>query len=406
MPERGSEAHHAGQPVHNEVRNVDGTVVQAGSISGGVRVRNEQHHHYQDRDRGVRRTESDSVATQCPYPGLAAFEREQARWFFGRDELVAELVALLDDRLRTGGIQVVVAPSGAGKSSLLHAGLLPKLDSGALPGSSRWPQLVFTPTAHPLTALATQIASLTEADPATVASELETDPEHGVAMLRETLRAHVGDGGDGARVVVVVDQFEELFTLCTDEQHRRAFVEVLSQVASPPETAADGQPVGLVVVGVRADFYAACLNYPPLRRALQDSPLVVGPMSVTELREAILYPAQHVGLDIEPGLVELLLGELGNTTTPAREDATPNYEAGRLPLLAHALRATWQQRHGHTLTVAGYRVTWRHPRRCREDRGSRLHQSGLSRSAGRADPVPAAGEDRRRHRRHPTHRGT
>jgi WD40 repeat protein len=215
--------------------------------------------------------------------------------------------------------------------------------------------MVFTPTAHPLTTLATQIASLTGADPATLVQELGRDSQWGV----ETLSDHIGSEDSGARVVVIVDQFEELFTLCTDHQQRRTFVELLSHLASPrPES----QPVGLVVVGLRADFYAACTNYPHLRTALQDNPLVVGPMSDTELREAIRYPAQDVGLDVEPGLVELLLRDLGDTATAAGEHERTSYEAGRLPLLAHALRATWQQRHGHILTVDGYRTTGGIPR--------------------------------------------
>jgi WD40 repeat protein/transcriptional regulator with XRE-family HTH domain len=279
---------------------------------------------------------------ECPYPGLAAFNEDQARWFFGRDQLTSELIARLGTRLRKGGVQVVVAPSGAGKSSLLHAGLLPQLGNGALPGSSRWPTIVLTPTAHPLTVLATQIADLTDADPATLTGELAADSQRGV----EVLRSQIGSDDPGARVLVIVDQFEELFTLCTDDQQRRIFIEVLSQLASSP------QPVGVVVVGVRADFYAACANYPPLRTALQDNQLVVGPMSDTELRAAILYPAQDVGLDYEPGLEELLLRDLGDTA-----GGMSGYAAGRLPLLAHALRATWHQRHGHTLTVEGYRST-------------------------------------------------
>ncbi|MBV9142420.1 MAG: WD40 repeat domain-containing protein [Pseudonocardiales bacterium] len=305
--------------------------------------------HYQDGVRGARRVESGSLVGECPYPGLASFGREQARWFFGRDELTAELTARLDARLRVGGIQMVVAPSGAGKSSLLHAGVLPQLEGGALPGSSRWPRMIFTPTAHPLTILVTQIATLTGADPATLAQELAGDsPRCG-----EVLGNHIDSEGSGARVVVVVDQFEELFALCTDDQQRCTFIEALSQLASPrSDTKADRQPVGLVVVGVRADFYASCANYPHLRTALQDHPLVVGPMSDTELREAIRYPAQDVGLDVEPGLVDLLLRDLGDTA-----GGMSGYEAGRLPLLAHALRATWQQRHGHTLTVDGYRST-------------------------------------------------
>ncbi len=299
------------------------------------------HLHFQDGVRGARRVEPGTDMQECPYPGLASFGREQARWFFGRDELTAELVARLDARLRTGGVQVVVAPSGAGKSSLLQAGLLAQLEHGALPGSSRWPRMVFTPTAQPLAALATQVAALTDADPATLAEELATSPQQAGVVLRGLF-----DGADpGARVVVVVDQFEELFTLCLDDQQRRDFIELLVQLAGPPD------PVGLVV-GVRADFYAACANYPHLRTALQDNQLVVGPMSDTELREAILYPARDVGLDVEAGLAELLLRDLGDTA-----GGMNGYESGRLPLLAHALRATWQQRHGHTLTVDGYRST-------------------------------------------------
>jgi hypothetical protein len=119
----------------------------------------DQHFYYGDGVRGARRVQPGTPAVECPYPGLASFGREQTRWFFGRDQLTATLIARLDDQLRTGGVQVVVAPSGAGKSSLLHAGLLPQLSNGALPGSNRWPTLVFTPTAHPLTALAAQVAS-------------------------------------------------------------------------------------------------------------------------------------------------------------------------------------------------------------------------------------------------------
>ncbi|MBW0010347.1 MAG: WD40 repeat domain-containing protein [Pseudonocardiales bacterium] len=158
--------------------------------------------------------------------------------------------------------------------------------------------------------------------------------------------------------VLIVDQFEELFTLCTDEQQRRWFLELLSQLAGPRSDGdAEVPPMGLVVVGLRADFYAAYADHPRLRTALQDNPLVVGPMSDTELRKVILYPAQDVGLDVEAGLVELLLRDLSDTASPAGEGGVASYEAGRLPLLAHALRVTWQQRHGHTLTVEGYRST-------------------------------------------------
>lgn len=315
----------------------------------------DQHFHYGERSNERRRTAPGAVVGECPYPGLATFGREQARWFFGRDELIAELIACLDERLLGGGIQMVVAPSGAGKSSLLRAGLLPRLSQGALPGSNRWPALVFTPTADPVQALTTQICSLVGADSAQVADQLAADPDRCAAMLRDALREQIGGEDPGMRVVVVADQLEELFTLCADERRRRMFIDLLTRLAGPRE-AGSTPPVGLVVAGLRADFYAACAGDAHLRAALQDSPLLVGAMSPAQVREAIVYPAQDVGLDIEPGLVELLLRDLG-VMAGADGEETTGYEAGRLPFLAHTLRSSWQQRHGATLTVAGYQTT-------------------------------------------------
>ncbi|MFE9889834.1 hypothetical protein [Streptomyces scopuliridis] len=302
-----------------------------------------------------RRTEAGRPVPDCPYPGLAAFGQEHERWFFGREALVAELTDRLDRRLDSGRLQAVVAPSGAGKSSLLRAGLLPHLDRAALPGSDRWPKLLLTPSAHPLRALADQIVALRGAGPEVTAADLVADPPRCLSVLAEALCNDLP--GQPTRAVIVVDQFEELFTLCTDEQQRHSFVTLLARLAGGqayPGT--EGTPRALVVLGIRSDFFAACVDHPPLRAALQDAPLVVGPMTDEELREAVLLPARDVGLDVEDGLVELLLHDLGATTAmgPAGE---ARYEAGRLPLLAHALRVCWQQRHGATLTVRGYRDT-------------------------------------------------
>src|SRR6266568_2765170 len=312
---------------------------------------------YVDGVRGQRRAVSGALVRECPYPGLAAFGPEQARWFFGRDELIAELTTRLDQRLHTGGVQVVLAPSGAGKSSLLRAGLLPKLDQAALPGSDRWPKVVFTPTADPVWVLAANIALLTGVDVAVVVEELVGDPSGCLSRLSYALRERVGDRDPHPRWVVVVDQFEQLFTLCVDGQQRRTFIDVLTRIAGHRTDGGAGRdPVGLVMVGVRADFYPACVDHPLLRAALQDAPLVVGSMSEAELREAILFPARDVGLDVEPGLVEVLLRDLGATAL-ADAGGDASYEAGRLPLLAHVLRVSWQQRHGQMLTMAGYRAT-------------------------------------------------
>jgi hypothetical protein len=313
----------AGESVHLQAQaSGQASITQAGR---------DVHQHFTD---GVRRARVVAAGEpgECPYPGLFSFTRDEARWFCGRDQLTSDLVGLLDERLRTGGMQIVVAPSGAGKSSLIHAGLLTKLAAGALPGSSQWPQLTLTPTADPLAALAAEVAGLTGVDP----KPGVTDPQ---ALLRDV----------AARVVVVVDQFEELFTLCADEQQRRAFIDLLHDMA---------EARALVVLGVRADFYAACADHPRLRTALQDRPLVVGPMSEDELREAVLFPARDVGLDVEDGLIELLLRDLADTEGGTSAPGTARYTAGRLPLLAHALRGTWREcQPGHTLSVDGYLAT-------------------------------------------------
>ncbi|GAB3900888.1 hypothetical protein GCM10029964_088890 [Kibdelosporangium lantanae] len=308
----------------------------------------EQHFYYEDGVRRVHRAEP-VMADECPYPGLAAFAVDQSRWFFGRDALTAQLVNQLDEHATAGGMLMVVAPSGAGKSSLLRAGLVARLAGGALPGSQDWPCAVFTPTDRPMTALRDSLAQGSEVEPSVLKAALAGEPQRWVSLLRAALHA---DDGEviGRRLVLIVDQFEELFTARLAEDQRRGFVEILSQLAGVH----DGQPpVALVVVGLRSDFYTPCVAYPELRRALQRSQVLVGPMSVAELREAIEFPARDVGLRLEAGLIELLLKDLGARA----DDPEGGYEVGRLPLLAHALRATWRERHGSMLTVDGYRVS-------------------------------------------------
>src|SRR5437879_1963770 len=126
------------------------------------------------------------VDVECPYPGLAAFGPEQAQWFFGRDRLVAQIVEQAGETLRTGRPLMVVAPSGAGKSSLLRAGVLPRIGSGALPatGSMRWPQLWLTPTARPLHALAAVLATATDMEPSSVRTMLKAEPDRVITRLR------------------------------------------------------------------------------------------------------------------------------------------------------------------------------------------------------------------------------
>lgn len=283
----------------------------------------------------------------CPYPGLSSFGAGDAQWFFGRRRHLVELTDLLADPAVRGPV-VLVASSGVGKSSLLRAGLIPAIERGVLPdqGSPSWPRLVMTPTASPSAVLAECLATATGLSAGLLAESIRNrSPE----LARVVAGSMTGQEHPG-RIVLVIDQFEEAFTLCEDEAERAAFVGAVSALAEPDGSARS--PV-LVVLGLRADFYAHASGYPELRAALQANQLLLGPMTREELHQAILLPARSVGLDLEPGLAELLIRDLGIVESEGGQ-GRGGYEAGRLPLLAHALRATWQQRSGRLLTVAGY----------------------------------------------------
>jgi hypothetical protein len=267
-------------------------------------------------------TPGETTPGECPFPGLDAFGPGQARWFFGREKLTGDLLQVLDEVVRAGpgGPVLVVGPSGSGKSSLLGAGLLAALGEGRLPasGSESWPRLMVTPGAHPLRTLR--------------------------AALATCAQAH-----DGAprRAVIVVDQLEEIFTACDDEAERSEFLGAIADLSSGRGA---GGTAALVVLGLRADFYAQATGYPVLQTAMQYRQVVLGAMTPAEVRQAITRPARAAGLTLDDGLAERLMRDLG-------VDEAGGYERGRLPLLAHALRATWQRRDGGRLTIAGYEAT-------------------------------------------------
>jgi WD40 repeat protein len=253
---------------------------------------------------GDARQPGDPGQDVCPYPGLLSFEGEDARWFFGREELTLHLVSRVAQQAGGGSPLFVLGPSGAGKSSLLRAGLIPRLrEAGGI-----WsPVLLGRPGAHPMEALSRQVPAL------------------------------AGNGAPG-RLVLVVDQFEEIFTQCADEGERLRFVRALLDL-----------PGAVVVLGIRTDFYQDCAAILELGAVLPDNQLLVGPMPERDLRRAVIAPATAAGYAVEPGLTELLLSDVGI------RHGSAEYEPGALPLLAYALQATWSRRSGKTLTVAGYR---------------------------------------------------
>ncbi|WP_055419486.1 hypothetical protein [Streptomyces pactum] len=238
--------------------------------------------------------------TLPPYRGLTRYEPDDAALFFGRDQLVDRLTELT----RRHRFTAVFGPSGSGKSSLLRAGLIPRLrERGTGADAARPPAAVriLTPGAHPLRTHADRLAPVPDTD---------------------------------ADTWLIVDQFEELYTLGADPAERDAFVGRLLAATAPGSTLR-------VVIAVRADFLGRCAEHPGLTAALQDATLLVGPMCREELREAVVRPAAAAGLVVERALTARLLDEV--------EDAP-----GGLPLMSHALLETWRHRTGRSLTETAY----------------------------------------------------
>jgi WD40 repeat protein/transcriptional regulator with XRE-family HTH domain len=307
----------------------------------------------------------DPVWSGCPYLGLMPFEERDARVFYGRGELADQLVRRLAERLDGTGMLLVAGESGAGKSSLLRAGLLPRLTAGALgPGSQRWPRRVIRPEDSPVRELAMVLAEVAGADPVSVYRSLLAAPDEAPMLVEQAVRTAVGrsadpgpgrsaDAADGAppRLVLVVDQFEELFTAGADTDagrvEREAFIAALHAAANVL-VGPHKRPAALVIAAVRADFLGRLIAHPPLKAALDAGPFTAGPMSEAEVQLAVTGPAAEAGLTVEPALVEAVIAEL-------RERTGGGLGSGVLPLMSQAMAATWQGREGSELTLRGYR---------------------------------------------------
>lgn len=266
----------------------------------------------------ARTTAESRTRVVCPFKGLASFESVDAPYFFGRERTVAELVA----RLAGSTFVAVVGPSGSGKSSVVRAGLVPALAAGVLPGSDDWVVSVSRPGATPLTTVERS------ADSAMRRAGLHVPPDGGIGRRLESIEP-------GRRLAVIVDQFEEAFTICRDDAERAAFVQTLVALARDQERRA------VVVLAVRADFYGRCAEYRDLATLLGTSHVLVGPMTAEELRRAIELPARSAGLRVEADLTAAIVADVVD-------------EPGGLPLLSTTLLDLWQRRDGRTMRHVAY----------------------------------------------------
>ncbi len=283
------------------------------------------------------RREDAPIAGLPPYKGLYCFDEPDADLFFGREALTSTLVETLFNGLKTGQRFLgVIGASGSGKSSLVRAGLLPALRWQQ--PSANWPVYIIKPSTNPLETLAASL-SLESASRQSI-NKLATDLLYNPHMLQNILEQSRAENNN-THSLFLIDQFEELFTLCRSEEEQAAFINNLLKAAFHPNGDA------IVVIVMRADFYAHCARFDLLREALPHHQLFIGQMTSAELRRAIEEPARSGHWEIEAGLTDLLLHDVG-----ADEGHSP--EPGALPLLSHALLETWRRRRGRMLTLSGY----------------------------------------------------
>jgi formylglycine-generating enzyme required for sulfatase activity len=281
----------------------------------------------------------ETLATICPYRGLLYFREEDASFFFGRAEAITQLVGAVERH----NLVAVVGASGSGKSSVVRAGLVPELRKSR---ECVWEVVTIVPTDRPMQALAAGLLPLLEPDMRETDRLKETTnlaealfpqaPDQKPVQLRDVVDRMLLKQPGTERLLLVVDQWEELFTLCKDDRARRCFIDNVLEATTTAKLS--------VVLTLRGDFFGRAITaYRALSDRVQGAQVNLGPMKKEELRLAIEEPAGKVELTFEPGLVELILEQAGD-------------EPGHLPLLEFVLRQLWDHRRGGTLHHDAYRA--------------------------------------------------
>ncbi|MDZ7961444.1 MAG: CHAT domain-containing protein [Aulosira sp. DedQUE10] len=279
--------------------------------------------------------QSLGIISFCPYQGLSAFKEENAKYLFGRNKATASLVTAVNSK----PLVAVIGASGSGKSSLVFAGLIPQLRGDTI---NNWLILSFRPGKNPFAALAVALVSalnLPDNERRLAELELDVNLQRDSTSLERFITSPLTHllGGEGKRILLIADQFEEIYTLCTDAEERKIFLDGLLQ-------AVNNAPFFTLLLTLRADFLSRALDdYEPFAQALQQYQLEpVVRMNREELEAAIALPARQLGFEFEKGLCNTIIDDI--------EDGD-----GRLPLLEFTLTQLWKQQYAGKLTHQAYK---------------------------------------------------
>jgi hypothetical protein len=276
-----------------------------------------------------------SHSDKCPYKGLRYFDIADADYFFGREDIINTLL----NRVRQDNFLAIVGTSGSGKSSVLRAGLSHELMQGQrLSGSRDWNINIIVPTAHPLQSLAKLFidANLSAVNQADEIDKMIAFLQKGGDSLRRSIESHL-EKNSRSKFLLIIDQFEETFTLCENSLERNQFLACLLKFVTSK------QDKFKLILGMRIDFLGKCFeqDYHGLGKLIEANLIAVSPLNPEQLQRAITEPAKKVNLDLEAVLVEKMLKDGGD-------------QPGNLPLVQDTLTELWQRREGNCLTLSVY----------------------------------------------------
>ncbi|MCI0712254.1 MAG: protein kinase, partial [Chloroflexi bacterium] len=268
-------------------------------------------------------------APDNPYKGLDAFTLADERDFFGRDAIRDKLLARMQDDGPYSRFLAIVGPSGSGKSSLVKAGIMPAIYRQRLPGLTNWYMVDFIPGNRPLDKLEVALQKVASDESSVIPDHLRRD-EFGLVRVADLIMPD--DEGD---LLIIIDQFEEVFTLLEDEEDRQHFLNLIYHAVTEPRSRIR------ILVTLRADFYDRPLQYPGIGDLMRDRMETILPLSAEELEQAIVKPAEKVHVRYEEGLVTRIISDI-------------NYQPGALPLLQFALTQLFDERDNRTITNETY----------------------------------------------------